>query len=101
MQRLLNLLIVDQPITAVKWASDFWGYIDQNQNDIAKSFVQDIEAHLGIKHTKISFAEEWARHPPPEADGKALDEYMVPVSEMTRFDSIADGREGLRLDQLQ
>lgn len=69
-----------QPYTSVKWAVDFWSYIDSNQVTIAEGLVQDIESHLNLKHSKVSFADEWAKSIPPEADGLSLDDYMVPVS---------------------
>jgi hypothetical protein len=64
----------------VIWATDFWGYIDSNQVEFAEHFVNDIESQLGLTHVKVSFVNEWAKSPPPEAEGASLDDYMVPVS---------------------
>lgn len=42
-------------------------------------FVEMLEADMGIKRTRFSFIERWARCRPPEANGKSLKTYLAKV----------------------
>ncbi|KAF2827441.1 amidase signature enzyme [Ophiobolus disseminans] len=53
--------------STIIWASDFWSIIDNDQVEHTRRFVSEIEKTLGIPTTEISFVEQWANHPPPEA----------------------------------
>lgn len=50
------------------------------QRDVIDAFVKDLEASLGVVHTKVSFDELWDSTAPSEAEGKSLQEYMKDVS---------------------
>ena len=65
--------------TAVIWVSDFWSTIDQQQVDIARCFVKDIQMHLDVKAEDVSLADEWEKNPPKEAGGQSLMDYISPV----------------------
>lgn len=46
---------------------------------MTEQFLAILESHLGIQHTKISLAEQWKDSPPPEAEGKSIEDYLVMV----------------------
>lgn len=40
------------------------------------AYVEILEKYLGINRTHFSIAERWKQCPPPEAQGKSLQEYI-------------------------
>ncbi|KAK4443299.1 amidase 1 [Podospora aff. communis PSN243] len=59
----------------ILYPAEYFPMKDTVQQRIIDSFVQILEAFLGVKKTPFSLAERWAEKPPAEANGKSLDEY--------------------------
>lgn len=74
-----HLVKESQAFTSIIWPSDFWSIIDQEQIDISRRFLEDLEKHLGVRTEEISFIDEWTKSAPPEADGKSLLEFIAGV----------------------
>ena len=53
---------------------------DQGQIDIVNSFVADLAKSLNVTEERLSFKSIWDSHPPLEAEGRTLQEYMKDVS---------------------
>lgn len=53
---------------------------NQDQLDIIESFVADLAKSLDVNEERVSFNSMWDSHPPPEAEGRTLQEYMKDVS---------------------
>ena len=68
------------PISAIIWPSDFWAFINLNQQSLARSFISDLEACLKLNCQEVSFTAEWARKPPKEAGLESLDDFMKDVN---------------------
>ena len=51
--------------------------MDVEQCNLAKDFTRQLEKHLGLEHSKVSFKEEWLREPPDAASGLSLDNYIL------------------------
>jgi hypothetical protein len=49
---------------------------NKEQLQLIDEFVAALESSLGIKHERVSFNDAWATHPPSEAVGKSLQDYM-------------------------
>lgn len=62
------------------WPSDYWDMIESDESDIAYSFLLDIESHLGVTHSKVSFRGVWERDPPRDAGTLSLHAYMIKES---------------------
>ena len=69
-----------EPISAIIWPSDFWAFINLNQQSLARSFINDLEACLKLNCQEVSFAAEWAKKPPKEAGLESLDDFMKDVN---------------------
>lgn len=54
--------------------------IDPEQCEIAQELVRDLEKHLDLEQTRISFIDEWSKHPPDGVDTLSLHEYIVEES---------------------
>lgn len=66
--------------TSAIWPSDFWAIIDHEQQEIAREFIQTLEATLGVVCEDISFEKVWERHPPAQANRLSLAEFINPGS---------------------
>lgn len=53
---------------------------NQDQLDIIESFVADLAKSLNVNEERVSFNSIWDSHPPLEAQGRTLQEYMKDVS---------------------
>lgn len=53
---------------------------NQDQLNIIESFVADLAKSLNVKEERVSFNTIWDSHPPLEAEGQTLQEYMKDVS---------------------
>lgn len=53
---------------------------NKDQLEIIESFVADLGKSLNVKKEIISFNSIWDSHPPPEAEGQNLQDYMKDVS---------------------
>jgi hypothetical protein len=42
-------------------------------------FVGELEKLLGFRKTEVNIADRWTECPPPEADGKSLNDYVDKV----------------------
>jgi hypothetical protein len=56
-----------------------WDPVDEDQQKLAREFVKDLETHLGIKSTDVSFEKIWNEEPPPQAHGSSLGDYINDV----------------------
>ena len=66
----------------VLYNTDWFPTGNEDQQRMTDSFVEKLEAVLGITHTKISFSDEWARSRPEKSLGKSLKDYLAKVSEL-------------------
>ena len=74
-----------QRAPAIIYPTDYMSLItNEDQKQVIDSFVEDLEATLGVAHQRISFEELWDDHPPSEAEGLSLKEYMKDVSRVLR-----------------
>ena len=48
-----------------------------------EQFLQILEDSLGIKHVKIALSEEWKKSPPPEAESKSIEQFLLNVRPCT------------------
>lgn len=69
-----------EPISAIIWPSDFWAFINPNQQSLARPFISELEACLKLNCQEVSFAAEWAKKPPKEAGLESLDDFMKDAS---------------------
>lgn len=53
---------------------------NQDQLDIIEGFVADLAKSLNVNEKRVSFNSLWDSHPPLEAEGRNLQEYMKDVS---------------------
>ena len=71
---------------------------DTAQGQIVLDFVQDMEAHFGIKAERISVSDRWDQIPPVEATGQGLHDFLAKVGKDTFlyaiYHSTASFREG-------
>ncbi|KAF3480209.1 uncharacterized protein GIQ15_05556 [Arthroderma uncinatum] len=75
------------PFSSIIWPIDFWKIIDADQCTLALQFVKDMESHLYIKHSKISFENVWSNSLPSEAAGLSLPEYINPATAALAYDA--------------
>lgn len=66
----------------ILYNTDWFPTANDDQQRMTDSFVEKLEAVLGITHTKVSFSDEWVRSRPGEASGKSLKDYLAKVSEL-------------------
>ncbi|KAM5435108.1 hypothetical protein McanCB21832_003704 [Microsporum canis] len=55
------------------------------QMQLIHSFIDDMEATLGIKTEKVSIADTWKTSPPNEAINISVQEYLKDVSPIIDF----------------
>jgi hypothetical protein len=82
-----SLLTRDKFPTSIIYPSDYLPTVNQDQQAIIDLFVQDLEASLGLIHTKLSFKSLWDESPPEAAMGQGLEEFMKDVSESVLIQS--------------
>ena len=56
-----------------------------------EQFLQILEDSLGIKHVKIALSEEWKKSPPPEAESKSIEEFLLYVHPCTHEEFKSSG----------
>lgn len=56
---------------------------DTPQKGVVLDFLKDFETHMDIAADRISFSALWAEHPPKEADGQGMHEYLGKVGRDT------------------
>ncbi|KAK2603985.1 MutS protein msh4 [Conoideocrella luteorostrata] len=59
----------------ILYPSEFYPLANAKQQALTEEFISILEDFLGVKRTPFSFAEEWERNPPKEAEGLPLLQY--------------------------
>ncbi|KAL4939101.1 amidase signature domain-containing protein [Aspergillus oleicola] len=90
---LEDALTPSEKPSAIIWPTDYWDIIDAEQRSMALNFVQDMESYLDLEHTKVSFDEAWEKSPPPEAEGRSLNEFICPATIALAYDVYHNGAE--------
>lgn len=71
---------------------------DTAQGQIVLNFVQDMEAHLGVKAERISVSDRWNQNPPVEAIRQGLHDFLATVGKdaffYANYHSATSFREG-------
>ncbi|KAJ2977834.1 hypothetical protein NUW58_g7686 [Xylaria curta] len=67
---------------SILYPTDFFSSQDETVQEIMGSFTSILENFLGVRRTEFSLADRWTESPPPEAEGKALQEYMNRVASL-------------------
>ena len=52
---------------------------NKEQQGLVRRFLGDLESYLGVKATETSIADRWNKCPPPEANGKTIQEFLNKV----------------------
>ncbi|KAF1954922.1 amidase signature enzyme [Byssothecium circinans] len=76
-----------KPFSGIIWAADLWDNVDNEQIDLARAFVKDAEARLGLKGEDVSFIEEWGRSPPSKAQGRSMADFIDTVGVALAYDA--------------
>lgn len=63
----------------ILYPTDFFPHSNPEQQRLVDDFVTDLETILDVKKTEFSIAERWKKCPPPEAEGREIQEYINKV----------------------
>lgn len=76
---MATVLINHEFPTSIIYPSDYLPTNNLAQQEIIDQFIQELEASLGLKHTKLSFQKLWDERPPEAARGQSLEQFMKNV----------------------
>jgi hypothetical protein len=88
-----------QDSLSIVWASDYMNLIgNEQQLELLKTFVKDLEDTFEVYQHAISFEEAWEKDPPKQANGASLSDYMKDVSRDSFFYEDYHNFEAFRKD---
>jgi hypothetical protein len=76
---MARVLIHNEFPTSIIYPSDYLPTNNLVQQEIIDQFIRELEASLGLKHTKLSFQKLWDERPPEAARGQGLENFMENV----------------------